>query len=48
VLDSAKRAFLEATGAPLLMKPFDVMEVRRLVHRMLAGAGARSGMPPTT
>jgi two-component system NtrC family sensor kinase len=36
VLDSAKREFLEASGAPFLMKPFDVTEVRRLVHRMLA------------
>ena len=48
VLDSAKRAFLEATGAPFLMQPLDVMEVRRLVHRMLAATAARSGTPPAT
>jgi len=36
VLDRSKREFLESTGAPFLMKPFDVPEVRRLVHRMLA------------
>jgi signal transduction histidine kinase len=48
VLDSAKREFLEATGAPFLMKPFDVLEVRRLVHRMLVGAEGRSGTSTTT
>jgi len=36
VLDAAKREFLEGTGAPFLTKPFDVTDVRRLVHRMLA------------
>ncbi len=36
VLDRAKREFLESTGAPVLMKPFDVPEVRRLVHRVIA------------
>ena len=36
VLDRAKREFLESTGAPFLMKPFDVPEVRRLIHRMMA------------
>ena len=36
VLDRAKREFLESTGAPFLMKPFDVADVRRLVHRVLA------------
>jgi signal transduction histidine kinase len=36
VLDRTKQEFLESTGAPFLMKPFDVPEVRRLVHRMLA------------
>src|SRR5438132_14009560 len=35
VLDRAKREFLESTGAPVLMKPFDVPEVRRLVHRAI-------------
>jgi signal transduction histidine kinase len=43
VLDRAKREFLESTGAPFLTRPFDVMEVRRLVHRMLATAD-----PPKT
>ena len=32
----AKREFLESTGAPVLVKPFDVREVRRLVHRVIA------------
>jgi signal transduction histidine kinase len=40
VLDRTKREFLESTGAPFLMKPFDIAEVRRLVHRMLAAAEA--------
>ncbi|PYO02996.1 MAG: hypothetical protein DMD91_02240 [Candidatus Rokuibacteriota bacterium] len=35
VLDRAKRDFLESTGAPFLMKPFDVQDVRRLIHRMM-------------
>jgi signal transduction histidine kinase len=35
VVDQDKRAFLESTGVPFLAKPFDVSEVRRLVHRML-------------
>ena len=38
VLDPGKRKFLEDTGAPFLTKPFDVTDVRRLVHRMLATA----------
>jgi len=37
VLDAEKLAFLEGTGAPFLMKPFDVEEVRRLVHQIFAG-----------
>jgi CheY-like chemotaxis protein len=37
LLDRDKREFLESTGVPFLAKPFDVAEVRRLVHRMLAG-----------
>jgi signal transduction histidine kinase len=36
VLDQEKRTFLAETGAPCLAKPFDLGEVRRLVHRMLA------------
>jgi two-component system NtrC family sensor kinase len=38
-LDRAKREFLESTGAPFLLKPFDVAEARRLVQRMLGAAG---------
>jgi two-component system NtrC family sensor kinase len=40
VLDPEKRRFLEGTGAPFLMKPFELGEVRRLVRRMLAGSAA--------
>jgi two-component system NtrC family sensor kinase len=36
VLDRDKREFLESTGVPCLMKPFEVQEVRRLVHRILS------------
>jgi two-component system NtrC family sensor kinase len=45
VLDQEKRQFLAATGAPCLAKPFDLDEVRRVVHRMLASA-ANSTRPP--
>jgi len=38
VLDREKQAFFESTGAPVLAKPFDLAEVRRLVHRMLTDA----------
>jgi two-component system NtrC family sensor kinase len=43
VLDRSKREFLESTGAPFLTKPFDVTEVRRLVHRMLAATKSPKG-----
>ena len=36
VLSREKREFLVHTGAPFLAKPFDLDEVRRLVHRILA------------
>jgi signal transduction histidine kinase/CheY-like chemotaxis protein len=36
VLDRDKRKFLESTGVPCLVKPFEVQEVRRLVHRLLS------------
>jgi CheY-like chemotaxis protein len=36
VLSPEKREFLARTGAPFLAKPFDLDEVRRLVHRVLA------------
>jgi CheY-like chemotaxis protein len=35
VLNREKLEFLERTGAPHILKPFDVREVRSLVHRML-------------
>jgi len=38
VISREKRAFLEATGAPFLLKPFAPNDARRLVHQMLAGA----------
>ena len=44
VLSGEKRAFLERTCAPHLLKPFDLREVRQLVHRMLAEAV--TGAPP--
>ena len=34
--------FLERTGAPYLTKPFDLREVRQLVHRMLTETGGAS------
>jgi two-component system NtrC family sensor kinase len=40
ILSREKREFLQRSGAPYLLKPFDLREVRQLVHRMLAGAGA--------
>ena len=36
VLDAEKRRFLESSGAPFLIKPFDLGEVRRVVRRALA------------
>jgi len=48
VLDAEKREFLESTGVPVVMKPFDVVEVRRLVHRMLAGVDAENLRPSVT
>jgi len=41
VLDPEKRAFIERAGLPFLTKPFDVEEVRRVVHQVLAGGGQR-------
>ena len=35
VLDVEKRRFLESSGAPFLMKPVDLGEVRRVVRRAL-------------
>ncbi|HEY2991405.1 MAG TPA: response regulator [Methylomirabilota bacterium] len=36
VLSREKRAFLESTGAPVLLKPCDLDEVRRVVNSVLA------------
>jgi two-component system NtrC family sensor kinase len=41
VLAPDKREFLERTGAPYFAKPCDLDEIRRTVHRLLAGAGRR-------
>jgi signal transduction histidine kinase len=40
ILNREKRAFLERTGAPHLLKPFDPPAVRRLVQRVLVDPGA--------
>jgi DNA-binding response OmpR family regulator len=50
LLSRDKREFLEATGAPVLAKPFDVQEVRRHVHRMLRSPsdGAVPGRRPAS
>ncbi len=51
VLDAEKRAFLERTGAPGVLKPFDVEEARRLVHQVFTGVQplrpARRGQEPS-
>jgi CheY-like chemotaxis protein len=39
ILSREKREFLERHGAPHVLKPFDLREVRQLVHRMLAETG---------
>ncbi len=41
VLDAEKQRFLESTGVPVLTKPFDLSEVRRVVRRRLADLGQR-------
>ena len=56
VLDAEKQRFLESTGVPVLTKPFDLSEVRRVVRRRLVDtarssngartAGARGGRQP--
>jgi two-component system sensor histidine kinase/response regulator len=40
VLSREKREFLERTGRPFLTKPCDLDELRRLVHRVLAGVAS--------
>lgn len=42
VLSAEKREFLDRTGAPFLIKPFDVGGVRQLVRRTLAAEGGRT------
>jgi signal transduction histidine kinase len=42
VLSADKREFLERTGAPYLAKPCDLDEIRRAVHRLLAGESGKS------
>lgn len=39
LLAGDKREALESTGAPVLAKPFDVADVRRLVHDIRRPAG---------
>src|SRR5438034_4677174 len=56
VLDAEKQRFLESAGVPVLTKPFDLSEVRRVVRRRLVDtarssngartAGARGGRQP--
>ena len=48
ILSREKREFLERTGAPHILKPFALREVRQVVHRMLvdAGGGARRESGP--
>jgi two-component system NtrC family sensor kinase len=38
VLDTEKQHFIESTGVPILTKPFDLSEVRRVVRRRLVDA----------
>ena len=55
-LDAEKQRFLESAGVPVLTKPFDLSEVRRVVRRRLVDtarssngartAGARGGRQP--
>ena len=37
-LEPATQAFLEASGAPCLLKPFSIAEARRAIQRTLHGA----------
>jgi len=48
ILSPEKREFLERTGAPHILKPFDLREVRQVVQRMLVDAddGARRESGP--
>ncbi len=42
VLDAEKQRFLESTGVPVLTKPFDLSEVRRVVRRRLVATARTS------
>ena len=37
ILDREKREYLERTGAPTLAKPFDLVEIQRVVRRLAHG-----------
>jgi CheY-like chemotaxis protein len=39
VLDAEKQRFLESTGMPILTKPFDLSEVRRVIRQRLLDTG---------
>jgi signal transduction histidine kinase len=48
VLSREKQEFLEGTGAPFLAKPFDLGQIRRLVHELFTGSSDRAaGGGPT-
>jgi signal transduction histidine kinase/FixJ family two-component response regulator len=40
-LSAGTAAFLEGTGAPTIMKPFDVADVRRVIQRLLGAGNGR-------
>jgi signal transduction histidine kinase len=42
VLTRGQQEFLEATGAPFLAKPFDLGQIRRLVHELFTGSSDRA------
>jgi len=41
ILSRDRQDFLEGTGAPFVAKPFDLEQLRRLVHRVFAGPPPR-------
>jgi two-component system NtrC family sensor kinase len=47
-LEPATQAFLEASGAPCLLKPFAITDARRAIHRVVSAAAAprRPGETP--
>ena len=44
-LEPATQAFLEASGAPCLLKPFAIAEARRVIQRTLQGAAPSAPGP---